>query len=101
MAETDIALMAHLMRRAGFGGTYQQVESQAAKGYEATVEELLVWGIRLRKPVWAFSASTVNGVINVITKDPADQLGLALGWILPAESRGRPEVRSHGVTCRP
>ena len=41
MAENDIALMAHLMRRAGFGGTYQQVEAQAAKGYEATVEELL------------------------------------------------------------
>ena len=41
MAGNDIALMAHLMRRAGFGGTYQQVEAQAAKGYEATVEELL------------------------------------------------------------
>ncbi len=41
MAENDIALMAHLMRRAGFGGTYQQVEAQVAKGYEATVEELL------------------------------------------------------------
>ena len=41
MADKGIALMAHLMRRAGFGATYEEVESRAAKGYEATVEELL------------------------------------------------------------
>ena len=41
MAENDIALMAHLMRRAGFGATYEELERQAAQGYEATVEELL------------------------------------------------------------
>jgi len=41
MASTDIALMAHLMRRAGFGATYEELEQRAAKGYEATVEELL------------------------------------------------------------
>ena len=41
MAEQDIALMAHLMRRAGFGATYEELEARAAKGYEATVEELL------------------------------------------------------------
>ena len=33
--------MAHLMRRAGFGAPYQELEARAAKGYEATVEELL------------------------------------------------------------
>jgi uncharacterized protein (DUF1800 family) len=33
--------MAHLMRRAGFGASYAEVEARAAKGYEATVEELL------------------------------------------------------------
>ena len=33
--------MAHLMRRAGFGATYEELEARAAKGYEATVEELL------------------------------------------------------------
>ena len=33
--------MAHLMRRAGFGATYDETEARAAKGYEATVEELL------------------------------------------------------------
>ena len=37
----DIALMAHLMRRAGFGAPYAELETRAAKGYEATVEELL------------------------------------------------------------
>jgi hypothetical protein len=41
MAEKDIALMAHLMRRAGFGAQYQELEARAAQGYEATVEELL------------------------------------------------------------
>ena len=41
MAENDIALMAHLMRRAGFGATYQELERRAAQDYEATVEELL------------------------------------------------------------
>ncbi len=43
MADTDkdIALMAHLMRRAGFGAQHQELEARAAKGYAATVEELL------------------------------------------------------------
>ncbi len=37
----DLALMAHLMRRAGFGASRDELETRAAKGYEATVEELL------------------------------------------------------------
>ena len=41
MAENDIALMAHLMRRAGFGAPREELEARAAAGYEATVEELL------------------------------------------------------------
>jgi len=41
MANQDIALMAHLMRRAGFGATRDELETLAAKGYEAAVEELL------------------------------------------------------------
>ena len=41
MAGNDIALMAHLMRRAGFGSSYEELEQRVAKGYEATVEELL------------------------------------------------------------
>jgi uncharacterized protein (DUF1800 family) len=41
MANKDIALMAHLMRRAGFGAPFEELQARAAKGYEATVEELL------------------------------------------------------------
>ena len=41
MADNDIALMAHLMRRAGFGASHEELERRAAQGYEATVEELL------------------------------------------------------------
>jgi hypothetical protein len=37
----DIALIAHLMRRAGFGAGRDELEARAAKGYDATVEELL------------------------------------------------------------
>ena len=37
----DIALMAHLMRRAGFGAQYDELAARAEKGYDATLEELL------------------------------------------------------------
>jgi len=39
--QDDIALMAHLMRRAGFGAGRDELEARVAQGYEATVEELL------------------------------------------------------------
>jgi len=41
MASEDIALMAHLMRRAGFGASREELEARVATGYEATVEELV------------------------------------------------------------
>jgi hypothetical protein len=37
----DVALMAHLLRRAGFGATIQELDAYLDKGYEASVEELL------------------------------------------------------------
>ena len=37
----DFALMAHLMRRAGFGATREELDRHVDKGYEATVEELI------------------------------------------------------------
>ena len=40
MPNEEIALMAHLMRRAGFGATREELEARVAKGYEQTVEEL-------------------------------------------------------------
>lgn len=41
MASQDMELMAHLMRRAGFGACYEELEERTAKGYDATVDELL------------------------------------------------------------
>jgi uncharacterized protein (DUF1800 family) len=38
---TGIELMGHLYRRAGFGATRDQLEAALARGYEATVDELL------------------------------------------------------------
>ena len=37
----DIRLIAHLMRRAGFGAQYHELEALAEKGYNRVVEELL------------------------------------------------------------
>ncbi len=41
MQDTNIELVAHLLRRAGFGANRDELASRAANGYEATVEELL------------------------------------------------------------
>ena len=41
MSNRDPALMAHLMRRAGFGATQEELERYMTKGHEAVVEELL------------------------------------------------------------
>ncbi len=38
---TDVELMAHLFRRAGFGARREEIEAAMERGYEATVEELL------------------------------------------------------------
>ena len=38
---TELALVAHLLRRAGFGATRQELEEYLADGYEQTVEHLL------------------------------------------------------------
>jgi len=40
-ALTDLELMAHLYRRAGFGATRDELEEAVSRGYEATVEMLL------------------------------------------------------------
>ena len=37
----DVALMAHLMRRAGFGADPDELDRLVAQGYEATVEQLV------------------------------------------------------------
>ena len=40
-ADNDLRLIAHLMRRAGFGATRDDLERLAGQGYAATVEQLL------------------------------------------------------------
>ena len=41
MPPTDIALLAHLMRRAGFGATRTELEELATRSFEDVVEDLL------------------------------------------------------------
>ena len=41
MADNNAALIAHLLRRAGFGATREELEAYLHVGYEAAVEELL------------------------------------------------------------
>jgi hypothetical protein len=38
---TELELMGHLFRRAGFGARREELEAALAKGYDETVEELL------------------------------------------------------------
>ena len=66
----DIALMAHLMRRAGFGASRDELEARIAKGYEATVENLLRPEDQettdtlelMRYHPWAWKSGTVSGM---------------------------------------
>ena len=44
MTDKNVQLLAHLVRRAGFGATREQLEAMADQGYEATVESLLDTG---------------------------------------------------------
>ena len=70
MPNQDIALIAHLMRRAGFGAARDELEARAAKGYDATVEELLHPETRqpldrmemMRYHPWAWRPATVPGM---------------------------------------
>ena len=41
MSKSELAMMAHLLRRAGFGATREELDAYVAQGYEATVEQLL------------------------------------------------------------
>ena len=41
MSGNDLAMIAHLMRRAGFGASREELEERLSVGYEETVEDLL------------------------------------------------------------
>ena len=70
MTETNIALMAHLMRRASFGASREELEARVSNGYEATVEELL--NPEAKEPVdlydlfrnqpWTWKPGTIQGM---------------------------------------
>ena len=70
MTDSKTALMAHLMRRAGFGATREELEARMSEGYEATVEELLQ--PEKQKPVdlydllryqpWTWKPGTIQGM---------------------------------------
>ena len=94
MADQKTALMAHLMRRAGFGANRDELETRVAKGYEATVEELLCPDSRepnnryemLRYHPWAWSPGTPRGMgaaqwfYAMISTDRSLEEKIALFW---------------------
>ena len=41
VSQQDIALMAHLLRRAGFGASRDEIEAKARQGYDSVVNDLL------------------------------------------------------------
>ena len=41
MPDQEIALMAHLLRRAGYGASRDEIEARVAQGYDSVVKELL------------------------------------------------------------
>ena len=41
MADEDLGLMAHLLRRAGFGASREELEALVAKGYDEVVDDLV------------------------------------------------------------
>ena len=49
MADEDLGLMAHLLRRAGFGASREELEAYAAKGYDEVVDDLV--DIERRPPI--------------------------------------------------
>ena len=94
MGDQDIALMAHLMRRAGFGATRAELEARVAQGYEATVEEMLNTDDKpvsdrnemMRYHPWAWRPGTLPGMgaaewlhDMVNTKRPLEEK-MALFW---------------------
>ena len=41
MIDREFSLMAHLMRRAGFGAPYEEIAERGSRGYETVVDELV------------------------------------------------------------
>ena len=70
MTDHNLAMISHLMRRAGFGASRDELESRAAVGYEATVDDLL--NPQKHQPVdplalqryqgWTWKPGTIQGM---------------------------------------
>ncbi|MEO0650924.1 MAG: DUF1800 domain-containing protein, partial [Planctomycetota bacterium] len=58
--EFDARAAEHLLSRAGFGATTDEVEAAVEAGLDATVERLLEGGDRVRDPFWAERLSPKN-----------------------------------------
>ena len=98
MAEKDIALMAHLMRRAGFGATREELEAFCAKGYEATVEELIH---PENQPVWE---QDLEERYYAEYRDTTDPLTSGTKWVYrmcstPRVLEEKVALFWHGVLC--
>ena len=94
MTETNVALMAHLMRRASFGASREELEARVSNGYEATVEELL--NPEAKEPIdlydlfryqpWTWKPGTIQGmghaswVYRMLNTDAPLQEKMALFW---------------------
>jgi len=90
---TDLELMAHLFRRAGFGATRDELDAALAKGYEATLEELLhpeaapdfEWDIAYRyypemKELRVFECNQGKWLYRMITTKRPLEEKIALFW---------------------
>ncbi len=91
MADDQIALMAHLMRRAGFGATRDELEANVARGYEATVEDLLnpgeantmPWDLILRRYIQNDEGSgggAIDWTYRMLTSDNPLEEKITLFW---------------------
>ena len=91
----EIALMAHLMRRAGFGEPRWELDARTAKGYEAVVEELLHLHVEALYPVG--SREVVEGVLVVARRAarPAKALWMQTQCCKELPDRGDPRAASH------
>ena len=92
-ANEDLALMAHLMRRAGFGATRDELEELVPVGYETVVERLLHPEDARTMPddvirryhveqseLRLLSAAAANWMYRMITTDSPLEEKLALFW---------------------
>ena len=94
MADSDVALMAHLMRRAGFGAPLDELETRIANGYSDTVEELLspedqpevdIYDL-IRYQPWTWKPGTLFGMghaswtYRLLNTDAPLQEKMALFW---------------------